>query len=83
MVPTYQLTTVQAGGASAMVCAVYSCCDMGVLLMLLETTLRGDRYITILFDQLHPFMSSVHSDGLGQFKQGNVTPCTLKVATDM
>ncbi|GBM59825.1 hypothetical protein AVEN_10005-1, partial [Araneus ventricosus] len=34
----------------------------------------SDRYLSILSDHLHSFMSTVHSDGLGQFQQDNATP---------
>ncbi|GBM22915.1 hypothetical protein AVEN_136340-1 [Araneus ventricosus] len=53
---------------------------MGPLIRL-ETTLTGDRYLSILPDHLHSFMSIVHSDGLGQFQQDNATPHASKVAT--
>ncbi|GBM17165.1 hypothetical protein AVEN_47574-1 [Araneus ventricosus] len=54
--------------------------DMGPLIRL-ETTLTGDRYLSILSDHLHSFMSIVHSDGLGQFQQDNATPHASRVAT--
>ncbi|GBM64307.1 hypothetical protein AVEN_25922-1 [Araneus ventricosus] len=57
--------TVQSGGASVMVWDVCSWRDVGALTRL-ETTLTGDRYLSILSDHLHSFMSIVHSDGLGQ-----------------
>ncbi|GBN39918.1 hypothetical protein AVEN_112575-1 [Araneus ventricosus] len=47
--------------------------DMGPLIRL-ETTLTGDRYLSILYDHLHSFKSIVHSDGLGQFQKDNATP---------
>ncbi|GFV55402.1 transposable element tcb2 transposase [Trichonephila clavipes] len=31
---------------------------------------------------MHPFMSIVHSDGLGKFQQDNATPHTSKIATE-
>ncbi|GFX67480.1 uncharacterized protein TNCV_3463691 [Trichonephila clavipes] len=48
----------------------------------LDTTLTGDRYLSILFDQLHQFMSIVHSDGLGEFQLDNATPHTSRTATE-
>ncbi|GFU53105.1 uncharacterized protein TNCV_3098891 [Trichonephila clavipes] len=39
--------------------------DMGPLIRL-DTTLTEDGYLNILSDQLHPFMSIVISDGLGE-----------------
>ncbi|GBM14906.1 hypothetical protein AVEN_213255-1 [Araneus ventricosus] len=54
--------------------------DMGPLTRL-ETTLTGGRYLSILSDHLHSFMSIVHSDGLGQFQQDNATPHASRVAT--
>ncbi|GFX79593.1 transposable element Tcb2 transposase [Trichonephila clavipes] len=62
MDPICELRTVQAGGGYAMVWGVCSWRDMGPL-MRLDTTLTSDRYINILSDHLHPFMSIVHSDG--------------------
>ncbi|GBM04548.1 hypothetical protein AVEN_93952-1 [Araneus ventricosus] len=53
---------------------------MGPLIRL-ETTLTGNRYLSILPDNLHTFMSIVHSDGLGQFQQDNTTPHASRVAT--
>ncbi|GBO45860.1 hypothetical protein AVEN_49319-1 [Araneus ventricosus] len=54
---------------------------MGPLIRL-ETNLTGDRYLNILSDHLHSFMSIVHSDGLGQFQQqDNATPHASRVAT--
>ncbi|GBM40856.1 hypothetical protein AVEN_6919-1 [Araneus ventricosus] len=50
-------------------------------LIRLETTLTDDRYLNILPDHLHSFMSIVHSDGLGQFQQDNATPHASRVAT--
>ncbi|GBL98204.1 hypothetical protein AVEN_268288-1 [Araneus ventricosus] len=54
--------------------------DLGPLIRL-KTTMTGDRYLNILSDRLHSFMSIVHSDGLGQFQQDNATPHTSRVAT--
>lgn len=51
-----------------------SWCDIGPLIRLV-TTVTHDGYVRILSYQLQPFMSMVHSDGLGQF-QDNVTPHT-------
>ncbi|GBN08290.1 hypothetical protein AVEN_133788-1 [Araneus ventricosus] len=39
-----------------------------------------DRYVSILSDHLHPFMSIVHSNGFGQFQQDSATPHTSRVA---
>ncbi|GBO11381.1 hypothetical protein AVEN_66854-1 [Araneus ventricosus] len=47
----------------------------------LETTLTGDRHLSILPDHLHSFMPIVHSDGLGQFQQDNATPHASRFAT--
>ncbi|GBO24660.1 hypothetical protein AVEN_15724-1 [Araneus ventricosus] len=63
-----------------MVWNVCSWSDMGPLIRL-ETTLTGDRYLSILPDQLHSFMFIVHSDGLEQFQQDNATPHASRVAT--
>ena len=62
-----------------MVWGVCSWRDMGPLIRL-DTTLTGNRYVIILSDHLHPFMSIVHSDGLGQFQQDNATPHTFRIA---
>ncbi|GBO04244.1 hypothetical protein AVEN_212189-1 [Araneus ventricosus] len=56
------------------------CSDMGPLIRL-ETTLTGDRYLSILPDHLHSIMSIVHSDGLGQFQQDSATPHASRAAT--
>ncbi|GFT30860.1 transposable element tcb2 transposase [Trichonephila clavipes] len=42
----------------------------------------SDGYLSILSDQLHPFMSIVHSNGLGEFQQDNATPHTSRIATE-
>ncbi|GBO30494.1 hypothetical protein AVEN_216979-1 [Araneus ventricosus] len=72
--------TVQSGGASVMVLDVCSWRDMEPLIRL-ETTLIGDRYLSILPDHLHSFMSIVHSDRLGLFQQDNAAPQASRVAT--
>ncbi|GFW59530.1 transposable element Tcb2 transposase [Trichonephila clavipes] len=54
--------------------------DMGSLIRL-DTTLAGDEHVSILSDQLHPFMSIVHSDGLDEFHEENATPHTSRIAT--
>ncbi|GFY05774.1 uncharacterized protein TNCV_4404411 [Trichonephila clavipes] len=50
---------------------VYSWRDMEYLIHL-DTILTGDRYVSIPSEHLHPFMSIVHSDGLGEFQQDNM-----------
>ncbi|GBN44482.1 hypothetical protein AVEN_200274-1 [Araneus ventricosus] len=70
--------TVQSGGVSVMICV--QLWYMGLMIRL-ETTLTGDRYLSILSDHLHSFMSIMHSDGLGQFQQENATPHASRVAT--
>ncbi|GBN03540.1 hypothetical protein AVEN_146660-1 [Araneus ventricosus] len=72
--------TVQSVGASVMVWDVCSWRDMGPLIRL-ETTLTVDRYLSILPNYLHSFMSIVHFDRLGQFQQDNATPHASRVAT--
>ncbi|GFS51567.1 transposable element tcb2 transposase [Trichonephila clavipes] len=47
-----------------------------------DTTLTGDRYVSILSDILHPFMSIVHSGGLGEFQQDKATPHKSRNATE-
>jgi hypothetical protein len=59
-----QQGTFQAGGGSLMVWGMCSYSYMGPLIHL-DTTLTGNTYVRILADHLHPFMSIVHSDGLG------------------
>ncbi|GFS81101.1 transposable element Tcb2 transposase [Trichonephila clavipes] len=81
MDPTYQQGIAQAGGGSVMVWGMCSWRDMEPLI-LLDMTMRGDRYVSILFDQLHRFMSIVHSDGHGEFQQNNATPHTSRIATE-
>ncbi|GFV19082.1 transposable element tcb2 transposase [Trichonephila clavipes] len=51
-------------------------------LIRLDMTLTDDKYVNILPDLLHPFMSIVHSDGLGEFQQDNATPHTSIIATE-
>ncbi|GBL82469.1 hypothetical protein AVEN_252597-1 [Araneus ventricosus] len=70
---------IQSGGTSVMVWDVCSWRGMGPLIRL-ETTLTGDRYLTILSDHLHSYMPIVHSNGLGQFQQDNATPHASRVA---
>ncbi|GFU83578.1 transposable element Tcb2 transposase [Trichonephila clavipes] len=81
MDPTCQQGTVQAGGGSVMVWSVCIWRDMGPLIRL-DTTLKGDRYVSILSDHLHQFIFIVHSDGLREFHQENVTPHTTRTATE-
>ncbi|GBO37584.1 hypothetical protein AVEN_86993-1 [Araneus ventricosus] len=58
--PVCRQGTIQSDGASVMVWDVCSWRDMGPLIRL-ETTLTGDRYLSILPYHLHSFMSIVHS----------------------
>ncbi|GFQ70695.1 transposable element Tcb2 transposase [Trichonephila clavata] len=51
---TRQRATVEAGGGSVMLRDVCSWRDKRPLIRL-DTTLTGDRYVSILFDHLHPF----------------------------
>ncbi|GFV25266.1 transposable element Tcb2 transposase [Trichonephila clavipes] len=80
MDPTCQQGTVQADGGSVIVWGVCSWRDMEPLIRL-DTTLIGDRYVSILSNHLHPFMSIVHSDRLGEFQQDNVTSHTSRITT--
>ncbi|GFW22226.1 transposable element tcb2 transposase [Trichonephila clavipes] len=48
----------------------------------LDATSTGDRYVSILSDYLHPFMSIVYSDGFGDFQQDNATPHMSRIATE-
>ncbi|GFU84915.1 transposable element Tcb2 transposase [Trichonephila clavipes] len=77
--PTCQQGTVHAGGGSVMVWGVCSWHDMEPMIRV-DTTLTGDRYIIILYDQLQPFMSIVHSDKLGKFQQDNATPRISRIS---
>ncbi|GFW78646.1 transposable element Tcb2 transposase [Trichonephila clavipes] len=77
---TYQQGTVQDGGGSVMVWGECSWSDMRPFIRL-DTTLTGDRYVSILFDHLYPFLSIVHSDGLGESPQDNAIPHTSRSAT--
>ncbi|GFY14820.1 transposable element Tcb2 transposase [Trichonephila clavipes] len=79
--PTCQQGTVQAGGGSVMVWSVCGWHDMRPLIRL-DTTLIDDKYVSILFDYLHPFISIVHSNGFGEFQQDNATPYTSRIATE-
>ncbi|GFV61820.1 transposable element Tcb2 transposase [Trichonephila clavipes] len=80
METTCQQGIVQAGGRFVIVRGVCSWRDTGSLICL-DTTLTGDRYVRILSDQLHPFMSIVHSNCLGEFQQENEAPLTSRIDT--
>ncbi|GFV95483.1 transposable element Tcb2 transposase [Trichonephila clavipes] len=79
--PTCQQGTVQAGGGSEIVWGVGSWRDMGPLIRL-DTTLTDEKYVSILSDHLHPFMSIVHSDELAEFQQDNAKPLTFRIAME-
>ncbi|GFX77263.1 transposable element Tcb2 transposase [Trichonephila clavipes] len=81
MDPTCQQGTVQTGKGSVMVWSVCSWRDMELLIRL-DTTLTGDRYVSVLSDHLHQFMSIAHSNGLGDFQQNNMTPHTSRIDTE-
>ncbi|GFT61585.1 transposable element tcb2 transposase [Trichonephila clavipes] len=53
---------------------------MGPLIRL-DTTLTGDRYASILSDHLRPFMSIVHSHGLGGISAVQCVP-HVQIATE-
>ena len=63
-----------------MVWGVYSWIDVGPLIRQ-DTTLAGDTYIRIQVDHVHPLMSIMHTDGLGQFQQDYETPYISGIAT--
>ncbi|GBO41597.1 hypothetical protein AVEN_109003-1 [Araneus ventricosus] len=42
----------------------------------------SDRYVTILYDHLYPFIPIVDSDGFRQFQQDNATPHTSSFGTE-
>ncbi|GFT84928.1 transposable element Tcb2 transposase [Trichonephila clavipes] len=81
METTCQQRTVQAGGASVLVWGVCSWHAMGPLIRL-DRILTGERYVRILSDLVHPFMSIVYSDRLGEFQQDNAIPHTSRIATE-
>lgn len=78
---TNQHWNVQVNAISLMAWGVCRWLDMGFLIHL-ETTLTDDWYISMLSHHIHPFMSIVYSDGVGQFQQGNATSHTSRVATE-
>lgn len=51
-------------------------------LILRETTVTGHGYVSRMSDHLHPFMSIVYSDGLGQFQDGNATFYVSGIASE-
>lgn len=73
--------TVQAGRAFVMVFDMCTWCDMGYLISL-ETIPIGSGYVSILFNYLDSFSSTMHSVGLGQIQQENATPYTSIVAIE-
>ncbi|GFX91826.1 transposable element Tcb1 transposase [Trichonephila clavipes] len=73
--------TIQVGRGSVMVWGLCSWLDMRPLIRL-DTTLVDDRYVSILSDHMHSFMSIVHSNGLGEFQQDSATPHTSKISTE-
>ncbi|GFS73608.1 transposable element Tcb2 transposase [Trichonephila clavipes] len=77
---TSQQGTVQAGVGSVRVWGMCSWRRIGPLIRL-DTTLKGDRYVSILSYHQNPFMSIVHSDRLGEFQQENATSYTSRIAT--
>ncbi|GFW18835.1 transposable element Tcb2 transposase [Trichonephila clavipes] len=81
MDPTCQKGTVQVGGGSMMVWSGCIWRDMGPLIRL-DMTLTGDRYVSILSDHLHLFMSIAHYDGHEKFQQYNQTPHKSRIATE-
>ncbi|GFT10316.1 transposable element tcb2 transposase [Trichonephila clavipes] len=51
-------------------------------LICLDMTLTGDKYVSIISDLMHLFMSIVHSNGIGEFQQDNSTSHTPKNVTE-
>ncbi|GFU11859.1 transposable element Tcb2 transposase [Trichonephila clavipes] len=58
------------------------CSPLRHCLIRLDTTLTGDRYVSILPPHLQSFISIVHSDGLGELQQDNATTHTSRIATE-
>ncbi|GFQ97004.1 DDE_3 domain-containing protein [Trichonephila clavata] len=66
--------TVQGGGGSVMVWGLCSWPEMGPLI-LLDSTITGQRYVNILSNHMHSFMSCEHYFiGRGQFQKYNAPP---------
>ncbi|GFX51873.1 DDE_3 domain-containing protein [Trichonephila clavipes] len=63
---------------------VWSVCSWRDLepLILIDMTLAGYRYVSILPDHLDPFMSIVHSNRLGEFQLDNVTTHSSRITKD-
>ena len=73
MDPSCQQGTVQAGGGSILVWGVFTWHELGPLVHL-NTSLTGDRYVTLLGDHLQPFMDFMYPHNDGIFQQDNA-PC--------
>ena len=73
MDPNCQQGTVQAGGGSVMVWAVFSWHGLGPLVRL-DRTLTGNAYVQLLGDHLQPFMDFMYPNNDGIFMDDNA-PC--------
>lgn len=73
MDPNCIATTLQAGGGNVMVWGMFSWYCMGPLIPVPQR-LNAQGYLSIIADQVHPFMSMVYSGGDGYFQQDNA-PC--------
>ncbi len=73
MDPSCLVSTVQAGGCSVMVWGIYSWRTLGPLVPI-EHHLNTTAYLSIVADDVHPFMTTVYPSSDGYFQQDNV-PC--------
>ncbi len=73
MDPSCLVSTVQAGGGGVMVWGIFSWHNLG-LLVPIECNLNTTAYLSIVADQVDPFMTTVYPSSDGYFQQDNA-PC--------
>ncbi len=64
---------VQAGGGGVKVCGIFSWHTLGPLVPI-EHRLNDTAYLNIVYDHVHPFMTTVYPTSDGYFQQDNA-PC--------
>jgi len=73
LIPSWLVTTVQAVLCGVMVWGMFSCLTLGSLVPI-GHRLNAMAYLSIVSDQVHPFMATMYPSSDGYFQQDNA-PC--------
>ncbi len=81
MDPSCLVSTVQAGGGDVMVWGIFSWHTLGPLVPI-EHRLNATAYLSIVADNVHPFMTTVYPSSDGYFQQDNAPRHKAQIISD-